>query len=56
VLYGPGFGFALRGSRAPMWLLGLGVLAVLVLWFVVALLKAQPVAAGSCRFGCWLRR
>ena len=48
-LYGAAFGLALpRLPRAPMWLLGLGLglLAVLVLWFVVAPLKGQPVASG----------
>ena len=48
-LYGLAFGLALpRLPRAPMWLLGLGLglLAVLVLWFVVAPLKGQPVAGG----------
>lgn len=45
-LYGAAFGLAL--PRAPTWLpgLGLGLLAVLVLWFVVAPLKGQPVAGG----------
>ena len=48
-MYGPAFGAALpRLPRAPMWLLGLGLglLATLVLWFVVAPLKGQPVAGG----------
>jgi hypothetical protein len=48
-LYGAAFGLALpRLPRAPLWLLGLGLglLAVLVLWFVVAPLKGQPVAGG----------
>jgi hypothetical protein len=48
-LYGAAFGLALpRLPRAPMWLLGLGLglLAVLVLWFVVAPLKGQPVVGG----------
>jgi hypothetical protein len=48
-LYGAAFGLALpRLPRAPMWLLGLGLglLAALVLWFVVAPLKGQPVAGG----------
>ncbi len=49
-LYGAAFGLALPRlpRRAPMWLLGfgLGLLAVLVLWFVVAPLKGQPVAGG----------
>ena len=48
-LYGAAFGLALpRLPRAPMWLLGLGLglLAVLVLWFVVAPLKGQPAAGG----------
>ena len=48
-LYGLAFGLALpRLPRAPMWLLGLGLglLATLVLWFVVAPLKGQPVAGG----------
>src|SRR4051812_33977227 len=48
-LYGAAFGLALpRLPRAPMWLLGLGLglLAVLVLWFIVAPLKGQPAASG----------
>jgi hypothetical protein len=48
-LYGLVFGLALpRLPRAPMWLLGLGLglLAALVGWFVVAPLKGQPVASG----------
>ena len=48
-LYGAAFGAALpRLPRAPMWLLGLGLglLATLVLWFVVAPLKGQSVAGG----------
>jgi hypothetical protein len=48
-LYGLGFGLALpRLPRAPMWLLGLGLglLAAVVGWFVVAPLKGQPVAGG----------
>jgi hypothetical protein len=49
-LYGAAFGLALPRfpPRAPLWLLGLGLglLAVLVLWFVVAPLKGQPVAGG----------
>src|SRR4051812_23398930 len=48
-LYGAAFGLALpRLPRAPIWLLGLGLglLAVFVLWFVVAPLKGQPVAGG----------
>jgi hypothetical protein len=48
-LYGLLFGLLLpRLPRAPMWLLGLGLglLAVLVGWFVVAPLKGQPVAGG----------
>jgi hypothetical protein len=49
-LYGAAFGLALPRlpRRAPMWLLGLGLglLATLVLWFVVAPLKGQPVAGG----------
>ena len=47
-LYGLVFGLALpRLPRAPMWLLGLGLglLAALVGWFVVAPLKGQPVAS-----------
>jgi hypothetical protein len=49
-LYGAAFGLALpRLPRAPMWLLGLGLglLATLVLWFVVAPLKGQPVAGAT---------
>ena len=48
-LYGAVFGMALpRLPRAPMWLLGfgLGLLAALVGWFVVAPIKGQPAAAG----------
>jgi hypothetical protein len=49
-LYGALFGLALPRlpPRAPLWLLGLGlgVLALLVLWFVVAPLRGQPVANG----------
>ncbi len=49
-LYGLAFGLALPRlpPRAPMWLLGLGLglLAALVGWFVVAPLKGQPAAAG----------
>ncbi len=41
-LYGLAFGLVLRRlPRAPMWLLGLGLLAA-----VVAPLKGQPVAGG----------
>jgi hypothetical protein len=48
-LYGLVFGLVLpRLPRAPMWLLGLGlgIVAALVGWFVVAPLKGQPVASG----------
>ena len=48
-LYGAALGLALpRLPRAPPWLLGLGLglLAVLVLWFVVAPREGQPVASG----------
>jgi hypothetical protein len=49
-LYGAAFGLAVPRlpRRAPMWLLGfgLGLLAALVGWFVVAPLKGQPVASG----------
>ena len=48
-LYGLTFGLVLpRLPRAPMWLLGLGLglLAALFGWFVVAALKGQPVAGG----------
>jgi hypothetical protein len=48
-LYGLVFGLALpRLPRAPMWLLGLGLglIAALVGWFVVAPLKGLPVASG----------
>ena len=48
-IYGLVFGLVLpRLPRAPMWLLGLGLglLAALVGWFVVAPLKGQPVASG----------
>ena len=64
-LYGLVFGLALPGlPRAPMWLLGLGLglLAALVSWFVVAPLKGQPLAGGFVPLrmlisilinGCW---
>ena len=49
-LYGAAFGLAVPSLPrwAPMWLLGLGLglLAALVGWFVVAPLKGQPVASG----------
>jgi hypothetical protein len=49
-LYGAAFGLALPRlpPRAPLWLLGLGLglLTVLILWFVVDPLKGQPVAGG----------
>jgi hypothetical protein len=49
-LYGVAFGLALPRlpPRAPLWLLGLGLglLTVLILWFVVDPLKGQPVAGG----------
>ena len=48
-LYGAVFGLALpRLPQAPLWLLGLGLglVAVLVGWFVVAPLRGQPVAGG----------
>jgi hypothetical protein len=48
-LYGALFGLALpRLPRAPMWLLGLGLglVAALVGWFVVAPMKGQPMASG----------
>jgi len=48
-LYGAAFGLlAPRLPRAPLWLLGLGlgVLAALVGWFVVAPIKGQPLAGG----------
>lgn len=48
-LYGAALGALLpRLPRAPPWLLGLGMglLAVLVAWFVVAPLKGLPAAAG----------
>jgi len=49
-VYGLLFGLALPRlpRRVPMWLLGLGLglLAVLVGWFVVAPLRGQPVAGG----------
>ena len=48
-LYGLAFGLVLpRLPRASMWLLGLGLglLAAIVGWFVVAPLKGQPVAGG----------
>jgi hypothetical protein len=64
-LYGLVFGLALPSlPRAPMWLLGLGLglLAALVGWFVVAPLKGQPLATGFVPLrmlisilinGCW---
>jgi hypothetical protein len=49
-LYGAAFGLALPRlpPRAPLWLLGLGLglLTVLILWFVVDPLKGQPLAGG----------
>jgi hypothetical protein len=48
-LYGLVFGLALpRLPRAPTWLLGLGLglLAALVGWFVVAPLRGQPLGNG----------
>ena len=48
-LYGLGFGLVLpRLPRAPKWLLGLGLglLAAIVGWFVVAPVKGQPLAGG----------
>lgn len=48
-LYGAAFGLVLpRLPRAPMWIMGLalGLVAVVVGWFVVAPLKGQPLAAG----------
>ena len=49
-LYGLVFGLALPRlpRRVPMWLLGLGLglLAAVVGWFVVAPLKGQPAAGG----------
>src|SRR5215217_2011107 len=48
-IWGAAFSLALpRLPRAPLWLLGLGLglLAVLAAWFVVAPLKGQPVASG----------
>jgi len=48
-LYGLVFGLALpRLPRAPLWLLGLGLglLAALVGWFVVAPLRGQPLGNG----------
>ena len=48
-LYGLVFGVVLpRLPRQPTWLLGLGlgIVAALVGWFVVAPLKGQPLASG----------
>lgn len=48
-IYGLVFGLVLpRLPRAPMWLLslGLGLLAALVGWFLVAPVKGQPMASG----------
>jgi hypothetical protein len=48
-LYGALFGLLLpKLPRAPMWLLGfgLGVLAAMVGWFVVAPIKGLPMAGG----------
>lgn len=48
-LYGLAYGLALpRLPRAPAWLLGLGLglVAVLVGWFVVAPSRGQPMAGG----------
>jgi hypothetical protein len=51
-LYGAAFGALLPRFRMPSWLagVGLGVVAVLIGWFVVAPLKGQPLAAG---FAAW---
>jgi hypothetical protein len=51
-VYGAAFGAVSARFRIPMLLagLGLGLLAVLVGWFVVAPLKGQPIASG---FAAW---
>lgn len=51
-LYGALFGALAPQLRLPLWAggLALGLLAVLVSWFIVAPLKGQPVAAG---FAAW---
>ncbi|HWK47724.1 MAG TPA: hypothetical protein VNT30_23580 [Stellaceae bacterium] len=48
-LYGVLFGLALPRLRGalPIWGFGLGILACLVGWFVVAPLKGEPPADGS---------
>jgi len=47
-LYGAVFGAALPWLKLPTWLagIGLGILAALVGWFVVAPIKGNPIAAG----------
>ena len=47
-LYGAVFGILVPRFRLPLWFCGvlLGVVAVLVGWFVVAPLKGWPVASG----------
>ncbi|MEJ0015975.1 MAG: hypothetical protein WDN25_05315 [Acetobacteraceae bacterium] len=47
-LWGAGFGLLLPRFALPTWLCGLlmGLLAVLVGWFIVAPLKGLPVAGG----------
>ena len=47
-LYGAAYGVLLPKLTVPGWLSGLllGVIATLVLWFIVAPIKGRPVASG----------
>jgi hypothetical protein len=47
-LYGAAFGALMPRFRVPLWLagVGLGAIAVLVGWFIIAPLKGLPIAAG----------
>jgi apolipoprotein N-acyltransferase len=55
-LYGAVFGLVLPRLTAPLWLcgLGLGVIAVLVGYFIVAPIKGTPVAGGWVAMN-WVR-
>ena len=47
-IYGLIYGLLLPRFTAPLWLSGLilGVIATLVLWFIVAPIKGRPLASG----------